>query len=256
VCDARTAASVLDHTIGLATQLDRAIGDEANAGGTSYLGPRPLDLLGRAVVGAPLLSVVANRSAAQGLATVAWDDEGVIPSDTTLVRDGILMDYQTTRASASLLAPWYTTQHRTVRSNGCAAAPDALSITMQHAPNLSLVPSRTPVTLDQLIADTKKGLLVMAGRADTDFQAKNGTLGGVVREITNGKLGGTLTGEGFLFNATEFWKNLVAVGSDEDAGTIAASHHKGQPDQEMQHTVRAVPIKVKNVAAVDLERKS
>jgi len=256
ICDAPTAAWLLDQTIGLGTQLDRALGYEANASGTSYLGPDPLALLGAFQVGAPSITVTANRSAPAGLATVKWDDEGAEPMETTLVQHGTLVDYQTTRSTAEYLRPWYTSRNMPVRSNGCAGAPDALAFTMQHTPNLSLHPALANTTLDDLIADTKKGLVVTQGTARTEFQARSGTFTGAVREITNGKLGAVLTHAGFLFNSVELWKNVLAIGGTASQQSVAITHTKGQPEQRMSHSVSAVPIKIRNVAAIDLARKA
>ncbi|HEU4642620.1 MAG TPA: metallopeptidase TldD-related protein, partial [Gemmatimonadaceae bacterium] len=99
VFDAGAMASLLAQTLGYATELDRALGYEANAGGTSYLND-PLAMLGSYKAGAPLLTVTANRSQPGALATVRWDDEGVVPESFDLVRDGVLTDFQTTRESA------------------------------------------------------------------------------------------------------------------------------------------------------------
>ena len=260
VFDAEAAGALMDATIGVATQLDRALGYEANAGGTSYLGPDPLALLGQYVVGAPLLTVTATRALPGGVATVQWDDEGVIPDEFTLVQDGVLMDYQTTREQAAWLALWYTARHHPVRSHGCAAAPSALDITRQHSPNLSLMPGRDSVSFTDLVADTRQGVAIIGhrgGDVSMDFQAKNG-LGSdyLIREITNGKLERVLVNAGYLFGATELWKNLIAIGGLDSVVQNAGYGSKGQPSQSMCHGMTTVPIKVTNVALVDVTRRA
>ena len=151
----------------------------------------PLGMLGSFKTACPLVTVKSNRSAPTQLATVKWDDEGVIPSETTLVKDGILHDFQTTREQAAWLAPYYGKVGRPVESNGCAASQSGLAITMQHMPNLSLEPSPSPVKLDDLIANVKDGIhLSHSSLEQIDFQGRTGLLlNGRMREIKNGPLG-------------------------------------------------------------------
>jgi TldD protein len=256
VFDAQSLGALMEKTIGTATQLDRALGYEANAGGTSYLGPHPLALLGTYEVGSSLLKVTANRSMHRGVGTVKWDDEGVVPEDFTLVDHGVLVDYQTMREQAPLLAPYYQKIGTPVRSHGCAAADSALSITMQHTPNLVLEPQSNGGSFDDLVKDTKKGLAVMEAGIQTDFQQRNGFGQGQLREIVNGKLGSVVAGLGFLFNTTELWNNLVALGGPGTAVQYASDDRKGEPSQSTPHSVRSVPGKVTNVTFINPRRKA
>jgi TldD protein len=255
VFDAATMASLLAQTIGVATQVDRALGLEANGGGTSYLGPDPLALLGTYQVAAPLVTVTANRSMPRGTGTVKWDDEGVVPDDFALVNDGVLVDYQTTREQAGWLAPWYQKRGRPVQSHGCAAAQDATCITMAHAPNLVLEPGRQDLQFTDLIADTKRGFAVVGGSVGTDFQARTGTGRGTVREIVNGRLGSIVGGLTFSFSAPQLWKKVVALGGASSAMQFALTDAKGQPSQSTPHSVRAVPAKITDVDFIDQMRR-
>jgi TldD protein len=256
VFDAATMGSLVEQTIGKASQLDRALGYEANTVGTSYLSPDPLAFLGTYQAAAPLINVTANRSMSRGLATVKWDDEGVTPEDFSLVRDGVLVDYQTTREQARWLAPWYEKQGSAVRSHGCAAAESALFITMQQMPNLVLEPGTHEVGFADLVADTKQGLAVMKGSAATDFQAGNGTIHGVIREITNGRLGPVLTGLECLFNTTQLWKSIAVLGGRASTEQYPAQTEKGEPLQTTSFSVRAVPAKIAGVDFIDPRRRA
>lgn len=250
VFDATTTARLVDLTIGVATQLDRALGYEANAAGTSYLGPDPLSFLETFQVGSPLITVTANRSLSGGLATVHWDDEGVIPVEFPLVHQGVLVDYQTTREQAQWLAPWYQQHSVPVRSHGCAAADSALAMTMQHMPNLRLEPAANATTFDTLVAGTPRGVAVTGGLVFIDVQAKTGVVWGTMREIVQGKLGASLVGAKISFNTTEFWNSVIALGGPSSVERAAAQNTKGQPAQVLWHTVEAVPMAVKNVAVI------
>jgi TldD protein len=255
VCDAETMAGFVDATLSDATQLDRALGYEANAGGTSYLGPDPFTFLGT-TLGAPLLNVTGDRSMPRGLATIKWDDEGVEPDQFALITNGTLVDYQTTREQAAWLAPWYQKQHRPIRSHGCARAESALVVPLQCTPNLNLLPGTSNIGFADLVANTKRGLAVEVGGAETDFQSRSGIGGGRIREITNGKLGAIIEGGGFFFDSMQFWKKLQAIGGASSRAIVPSGGGKGQPLQSSGYSVSAVPALVKDMALVDLRRKA
>ena len=255
VFDAASMASIVNATVGTPTQLDRALGFEANAGGTSYLSD-PLHMLGTQQVGSTLLTVTANRSLPKGLATVKWDDEGVEPDDFTLVKNGILADYQTTREQAAWLAPYYQAHNQPVRSHGCAAADSALGITMQHSPNLALAPGLGDVTLDDLVRNTARGFAITDAGVSMDFQGRTGFGSGAVREIVNGRLGQQVAGLSFSFTTTELLKNIMAIGGRASIEHLPSGGVKGQPLQSRPHTVSAVPAKISNMTFVDPSRKA
>jgi TldD protein len=266
VCDGAAIANVLDKTLGMATQLDRALGYEANAGGTSYLDD-PLGMAGHFQVASPLVTVTSNRSAPTQLATVKWDDEGVEPVDATLVKDGMLTDFQTTREGAPMLAPYYRTAGRPVRSNGYAASEDALSITMQHMPNLALAPGAPAMSLDAMIANVPKGILVEGVQGQgvqMDFQQRNGMLFPErLREITNGRIGRDIPRGSIYFNSIDFWKSVTAVGGASTQGTFHISQYgirtddmKGEPIQRTSHTVVAPAATVAKQILLDPMRKA
>jgi TldD protein len=253
VFSASAMGQLVGATFGSATQLDRALGYEANAGGTSYLGPDPMTYLGKATLGTPLLTVTGDRSMAGGLATVKWDDEGVEPDTFPIVEHGVLVDYQTTREQALWLAPWYASRNRPVRSHGCSHAASALYIPIQATPNLTLAPGVNDVGVDELIADVKRGLF-FDGNISTDFQSRAGL--GVMgfREITNGKLGAVIDGAGLAFDSSQIWKGLRALGGPSSRVRIPSGGGKGQPFQGYPYSIAAVPGVIGNIAVIDLRR--
>ena len=265
VCDGATMASLMEATVGVATQLDRALGYEANASGTSFL-DAPLTMVGQQQISTPAVTVTANRSTPEALATVQWDDEGVTPASYPLVKHGVLMDFQTTREQAAWLAPYYQKAGRPLSSRGCAAAEDAHSITLQQMPNLSLEPNPANIALTDLIADVNNGILMEEGSIDSlDFQARNGILSGRMRKIQNGRLGPNLSGGAVLFNTQPLLKKIVTVGG---AATQRDQHwsqydvlygdarSKGQPPQRTSHSVRAAAAIIADQAIIDPNRKA
>ncbi|MCR4339462.1 MAG: metallopeptidase TldD-related protein [Gemmatimonadaceae bacterium] len=261
VFDAVTTGRLLDGTIGVATELDRALGYEANAGGTSYL-DSPLAMLGNHQVGSPLLTVTADRSMPGGAATVKWDEEGVEPEDFILVKDGVLVDFQTTRESAGWLAEAYARAGRTPRSHGCAGATSALGAQQLQRPNLRLASGTERVGFEALAADVKDGIAVRRAAVDMDFNALNGM---VVQqegfrtmffEIKRGKKVARLqpNAVAVLVRAPELWKSVAALGGQDSLQRAEGRSVKGEPPQTSYHTVEAPPMLVQQLAVIDPAR--
>ncbi|NIR45897.1 MAG: TldD/PmbA family protein, partial [Gemmatimonadetes bacterium] len=137
----------IHESIGHPTELDRALGYEANYAGTSFLSP-PGAVLNTFRYGPEFMNVQGDRTQPGGLATVGWDDEGVPADSWPLVRDGVFVDYQTTRAQAGWIA-----EHTGIeRSHGCAHASSWNRMQFQRMPNVSLMPGEEDLTLDDLVA--------------------------------------------------------------------------------------------------------
>jgi TldD protein len=270
VCDGATMAALLDRTLGIATQLDRAYGYEANTSGTSFLSD-PLNMLGTFQLASSHVSITANRSAPTQLATVRWDDEGVEPADFTLVQDGVLMDYQTTREQAAWLAPYYQRHNHPVQSHGCAMADSALCIPVQQTPNLALRPAPSHTNIEDLVATVRNGILITDGAATADFQARTGMLHGTMHEIKNGRVARALVGAAVRFDTLDLWKNIIVLGGPSTQVTSASSWYpypadfermagmypvKGEPPQRASNSVQAVAAVITNQTVIDPRRKA
>jgi TldD protein len=251
VCEPLAVGTFLSNSIGAATELDRAMGFEANAEGTSFL-DQPLEMLGRYQIGSSLLNVSANRSQRGGAATVQWDDEGVVPNEFPIVTNGVLTDFQTTREQSAWIAPYYEKIGKPALSHGCASSESALNVTLQHPPNFRLKGAAKHTTFDDLVAGTEKGIALLDANWRMDHQCLNGIGFGLMREIKKGKLGRVIDGGVMSIRAPEMWKNLVALGSDDTTQWIGVQRHKGEPEQTSYHSVGVVPAKFSNVAVVNL----
>ncbi len=256
VTSASIAGGLMASTLANGTQLDRVLGYEANAGGTSYLGPNHTQYLGTPL-GNAKLTVTADRSMPLGLATTQWDDEGVVPDEFTIVEQGKLVDYQTTREMTGFMTDWYTSRKMPVRSHGCCYATDAKKLPMLHTPNLTMQPGDGASSMEEMIAKTERGIAFIAGMVGTDFQSRTGTGGGMMREIRNGKLGSILLGAQLMYDSLEIWKNLLEVGNAKSMEQMPTlPNGKGEPQQVSQYSIRSVPIRLKDMAVVDGTRKA
>ena len=90
----------IHESIGHATELDRALGYEANYAGTSFA---TYDKLNTLQYGSPIMHVTGDRTVEHGLATIGYDDEGVQAQSWDIVRDGVLVGYQLDRRDGAHL---------------------------------------------------------------------------------------------------------------------------------------------------------
>jgi TldD protein len=254
VFDATAMASIISQSIGAATEIDRVRGFEANAGGTSYLGPAS-ETLGTAL-GGPLLTLHADRTDPKGAATVGWDDDGVAPDQFTLVRDGKVVDFATSREHVGEMAAWYAAQKVTPSSHGCAASSAGSRIPMVQTPNVRMAPAARDASFEELLAGVKDGLAVVGGECAMDFRKLTGQgQAEVMYEVTNGKLGQVVSGGAYLIRSPEFWKGVAAIGGAGSAMRRGFYEAKGQPFQLLNHTVTAVPALVRGIAVIDVSKR-
>jgi TldD protein len=92
----------LHETVGHSTELDRALGWEANFAGTSFVTPEKLDKL---EFGTTLMTVMADLSQEGGLATVGFDDDGVrtAGAEFPIIEKGAFRNYQMAMGQAQLI---------------------------------------------------------------------------------------------------------------------------------------------------------
>jgi len=255
ILDARSMGSLVANAFGDATQLDRALGYEANAGGSSFLGPDPMKFLGTPLA-MERVSVIAGRSHPGDLATVGWDAEGTPPRDFPLIEAGKFVDYQTTREQASWLAPYYGQRNGLVQSHACLTARSALDLPMQHTPNITLSPGQQNLQLPDLVASMKKGILMRNGKMHMDFQRTGGIADGEMYEIKNGRPSAILVSGGGLFKTTELLKNIQSLGGVASREWCTAESEKGEPSQSVPFTVWTVPALVEQMAIIDVTKKA
>ena len=213
----------IHESTGHSTELDRALGWEADYAGTSFLTP---DKLGKFQFGSKAVTMVADRTQPAGLATVGYDDDGVPGQRWPLVREGLFVDWQTTRELAALIG-------RQV-SNGCCHADSWGSVPFPRMPNVSLEPGPQPLTLEDLMAEVKNGILIYGdGSYSIDQQRYNYQFGGQTSwEIKDGKKGAMLRDVAYQSRTPDFWTACDAVGGPatyELNGSFFDG--KGQPSQ-------------------------
>ncbi len=213
----------IHESVGHATELDRALGYEADYAGTSFA---TYDQLGTLVYGSPLMHVTGDRVVEHGLSTVGWDDEGVAAQAWDLIRDGVLVGYQLDRAMSALKG--------FARSNGCAYADSAGHVPIQRMPNVSLQPAPDGPSTASLIGGVERGIYIVGDKSwSIDMQRYNFQFTGQrFYLIENGQLRGQVKDVAYQATTTDFWGSLVALGGPETyllGGAVNCG--KGQPGQ-------------------------
>jgi len=229
----------IHESCGHPTELDRALGYEANYAGTSFMTP---DKLGKLQYGSELINMVADRTQEFGLATRGYDDDGVKTTEWNIVKDGIFVDYQTTRDLAPLIGNDI--------SYACSYADSWNKFPIQRMPNVSLQPGKNKKSLDDLISETEDAILVFGdGSWSIDMQRFNFQFTGQeFWEIKDGKKTGMLKDVAYQGNTVDFWNSCDALCSEDEyflGGSLFCG--KGEPGQISPVSHGCVPARFKDV---------
>jgi TldD protein len=199
----------IHESIGHATELDRALGYEANYAGTSFA---TYDKLGTLRYGSAVMNVTGDRTVEHGLATIGYDDEGVQTQSWDIVRDGVLVGYQLDRPMGAMKP-----ELNDGRSNGCAYADSPGHIPIQRMANVSLQPADDGPTTEELISRVDRGLYVVGDKSwSIDMQRFNFQFTGQrFYRIQGGELVGQVRDVAYQATTTDFWNSMEAVGGPD-----------------------------------------
>jgi TldD protein len=238
----------IHESVGHPTELDRALWWEANYAGTSFITP---EKTGKLQFASKIVNFVADRTQPAGLATVAYDDEGVPGQRWHLIKNGMFVDWQTTRDLAAATGQ--------KKSYGCNHADSWGSISFPRMPNVSLEPSAGNTTLDDLIAAVEKGVLIYGdGSYSIDQQRYNFQFGGqVFWEIKNGKRGEMLRDVAYQSRTTDFWNSCDALGGEasyELGGSFGDG--KGEPGQSNAVSHGCPPARFRQINVLNTAQRA
>lgn len=213
----------IHESMGHSTELDRALGYEANYAGTSFLTPAKM---GKERIGTDIVNVWGDRTSERGLATVGYDDDGVKTTRFPIIEKGIFTHFQTIRDQAHLIGE--------KESRGCCYADSWSSVPFQRMPNVSLDPGKPDTTLDDLISGVEDGILIDGdGSWSIDQQRYNFQFGGdAFWEIKGGKKRGMLSRVAYQSRTTDFWQACDGIaGRSFWQQWGAMNDGKGEPGQ-------------------------
>src|SRR5271165_1838581 len=186
---------MIHESVAHPTELDRALGYEANYAGTSYI---TMDKIGKRIA-SPNCTFIGDRTSPKALATCGYDDDGEKTSEFTIIDKGIFRNYQTTREQAVLVGD--------KESHGCCQADSWATVPFQRMPNVWLKPGPQETTLEDLIAGIDDGVLIDGrGSYSIDQQRYNFQFGGdAFWEIKGGKKLGMISSVAYQGRTPDFW---------------------------------------------------
>jgi TldD protein len=216
--------------------LDRVYGSERNFSGTSFATPEKRGSLKYA---SDIVTVTSDPSTPGGLGSYGYDDEGIAAAPVTLIKNGVLVDYLSSRESAARLG--------TV-SSGAMRGESWINLPLVRMTNINLTPGKG--TLDELIAETDRGVLIVTPASwSIDDRRENFQLGGeIAYEITGGKLGQIYKNPVYSGNTVEFWNSCDRIAGESEYRMWGTPNcGKGQPGQNMRTGQGAAPARFVNV---------
>ncbi len=248
ILDANHLWLTIHESCGHPTELDRALGYEANYAGTSFMTP---DKLNKLQYGSEVINIKGDRTQKDGLATRGFDDDGVMTMEWDIIKNGKFVGYQTTREMAKFIGE--------SASNGCAYADSWDHFPIQRMPNVSLQPGKKKLSLNDLIADTEDGIFIKGtGSWSIDMQRYNFQFTGQeFWEIKNGKIIGMLKDVAYQGNTVDLWNSCDAV-CDESEYRLGGSFFcgKGEPGQVSPVSHGASPARFRNVNILNTSKEA
>ena len=242
----------IHESIGHPTELDRAVGDEANYAGTSFVAP-PEKMIGQLRYGPAFMNIQADRTQEGSLARVAWDDEGVAADQWLVVEKGLFKDYQTTREQVA----WIQKLTGVARSHGCSFAESWNAVQFQRMPNISLLPGDRDITLDDIVLATDRGIVIKnRGSWSIDHQRFNFQFSGqAFYEVRGGKIVGMLRDVAYQSNTPVFWNAMDMIGGKSSYWMGGSFNDgKGEPSQSSSVSHGCVPARFRNVTILNTSR--
>lgn len=166
-------------------------------------GVMTLARLGHLRYGSPEVHISADATLPGGAGSYGWDDEGAPAGRWPIIRAGVLVGALTSREAARAVG--------LARSQGAMRAASWSEAPQLRVPNLSLEPGEG--TLEELIADTREGLLIEAprswvgdaGQRALCFEAEVGW------EIQGGRRQRMVRSPRYAGGALELWGSCDAV---------------------------------------------
>jgi TldD protein len=214
----------IHESVGHPLELDRVLGYEANYAGTSFA---TLDKReSKFQYGSDKVTIFADKTQRGSLGAVGYDDEGVKTKRWDLIKDGVLVDYQTIRDQAHILGK--------TESDGCCYADSWSSVQFQRMANVSLAAGKDKLSVADMIKDVENGVYIIGdGSFSIDQQRYNAQFGGqLFYEIKNGKITNMIEDVAYQIRTPEFWNACSAV-CDQSDYRLGGSFFdgKGQPGQ-------------------------
>ena len=212
----------IHESCGHPTELDRALGTEADYAGTSFLTP---DMLGKFRYGSEKVNIVADATVPKGLGTFGYDDEGTKAKREDLIKKGIFVNYQSSRETAAEL--------KLKESSGGMRADSPTALPIIRMTNINLL--RGDWKTEEIVEDTKDGILITTNRSwSIDDRRINFQFGTEIGwRIKKGSREGMIKNPTYMGVTPQFWGSCNAVSKDDWKMWGTPNCGKGVPGQVM-----------------------
>ncbi len=237
ILDGPQLALQLHESCGHPAELDRALGSEISFAGGSFL---TVDKRGEYRYGSKDVNIYADPTLAGGAGSYKYDDEGVKAGRIDLVKNGIFLNYLTSRESAAVIG---------AESNGSMRADGWISPPLVRMSNICLEPG--DASLEDLISDTKDGVMLSTNRSwsidDLRLNFQFGTE--VAYEIKNGRIGQIFKNPVYSGITPEFWASCDGITNEKEWRLWGLnSCAKGEPMQIASVGHGASPARFRKVS--------
>ncbi|PKN73465.1 MAG: hypothetical protein CVU50_01745 [Candidatus Cloacimonetes bacterium HGW-Cloacimonetes-3] len=226
----------LHESVGHATEADRIFGMEISYAGKTFVKP---EMLGNYQYGSPIVNIYSDSTDPKGLGYHPMDDEGVPGRKMDIIRNGVLVDQQTSRHIAHMLG---------LQPSSNMKGSYADDFPLVRMTNLCIAPGKG--SLEDLIKSTENGYYLDFTKTwsiddnrnnfqfttEIGYKIKDGSIVGIVKEPT-------------YFGITkDFWNACDAICGEEEWGYYSTFHcGKGEPGQVMQLSHGVAPARFKNI---------
>ncbi len=225
----------IHESTGHALELDRILGDEANFAGRSFIGP---DAIGNLRYGSTAVTIVADPTVPGTRGSFRFDDEGSPTRRVTLIGEGVVRDFLSSRDAAARLGRPTTAA---ARSDGWAYLP------LCFATNVFLQPGEG--SLEDLLERMGDGYYIDDNRSwSIDSRRWNFQFGTEAAwEVRAGKRTRLVRDFSYGGITPQFWGSVEAVAGSGEFRTFGMPCGKGEPKQWGFLSHGAAPTLVRDV---------
>ncbi len=226
----------IHESVGHPLELDRVFGSERNFSGVSFA---TADQLGKLKYASDIITITSDPTAPHGLGSYGYDDEGVPAKEVELIRNGILVNYLSSRETAARL---------NLSSTGAMRADGWGNLPLIRMTNINLRPGEKSFEDilagidDGIFMDTVNSWSIDDERKFFKFGCEIGWL------IKGGKLTTPIKNPTYSGCTTDFWNNCIAV-ADKNSYRVwgVPNCGKGEPGQNARTGQGASPACFTNV---------